>query len=162
MTSWNSSFSGGYRSYSISEADGFADAVALGIILGFVMLILSFWALVKAMDLVIRAWRQCHGKSRALRIALFSWLTLSALILVSGLATLQATHSADTSNNAGSAALSIVIGVAVLFGLSTIVLLVTAHYVELEYRQTFLSEPATLISRVLHQPWWTTTANQAP
>lgn len=145
---------GGYG----SSGDGIGAAMMGGVmIIGaliIVILVLGIWALIKAIDLVIRAWRQCDGKSRALRTALFTWF---GLILVEALIGVGvATNALPQELGAEIAA-----GHGVVFVFASISLLITARSTELKYRQTFVGEPETLITKVLRRPWWTSARNQA-
>jgi hypothetical protein len=147
------SFSYGSGGYGESSGDGLAGMVILAGLLTIVLLLLVFWGVFKAVDLVIRAWRQCNGRSLALRRALWSWLGLFGLLLLSGLGA----GSGILPKDAG------VVGAALagsLLVIATIALLITARVTELKYRQMFVGEPETLVTKVLKRPWWTTSSQQ--
>ena len=141
-----------------SGGDGLGAVMMGGIViiglLILVLLVLGIWAAFKAVDLVIRAWRQSDGKSRSLRVALFTWIGLIvALALVGagiGMHVLPVGPGGE-----------IAVGLGVIFLFATISLLITARATELKYRQTFAAEPETLITKVLRRPWWTTASKQA-
>jgi len=139
-----------------AAADNFAGAVVSAGVVAITLLALVFWLAVRAVDQVIRAWRQCQGKSRALRIAVFSWLTCSGLIVLG----LLLAAVPGTRGLAGSVGVSL-FGCGSLWVVVTFGLVITARVVEAKYRQTFLAEPAPLVTQILHRPWWTSASRQA-
>jgi hypothetical protein len=145
---------GGGHGYGSPEG-GIASALTVAGLLVVVVLVLGVWAIIKSVDLVLRAWRQCQGKSQTLRIALFTWCGLVVLVPLCGV-------------GVGSRLLPSGIGSWVFIALCGILtcatgaLLITARAVELKYRLTFASEPSTLIHQVLRKPWWTSAGHQAP
>ena len=134
------------------------DAMAGGIIMlvGVIMiviLVLAIWAIIKAVDLVIRAWHVSRGKGRQLKIALLTWVGVLALLLLSvALVGVQVIPEAQ-----GEIGVPILAG---MRGISTISLLITARLTELRYRQLFVSEPESLVTKVLHRPWWSSGQKQ--
>lgn len=112
-----------------------------------VIVVLLIWVIVQAVVLVIRAWHESRGKSRQLRMALAVW----GIALLLELASAVMTGARTIPLAEGEVAMAVI---GVFLAVATIVLLITARITELRYRKTFMAEPATLVTHVLHRPWW--------
>jgi hypothetical protein len=118
-----------------------------------VILVLAIWATIKAVDLVIRAWHVSRGKSQQLKIALLTWFGVLAILLLS----VALTGARVIPESKAEIGIPVLAGI---WGISTISLLITARLTELRYRQLFMSEPESLITKVFKRPWWSSGQKQ--